>query len=139
MSGPKTGFAFIVDTDSYAGNFEREMTAHITGVIGECEVGEEYVDEDYPFEGADNVMQVADDNGCSRPTECWVEPRTGSYNAVAIFFYKKPTPEQISYMKSRAESFEEIWREEEWNKDKHIHILGYRLIEFKSSQSEEAI
>jgi hypothetical protein len=30
---------FIVDTDSYAGNFERCMCAYMTGQIGECEVG----------------------------------------------------------------------------------------------------
>jgi len=128
--GPKSGFAFVIDTDSYAGNFEREMTAHITGVTGECEVGEEYVDEDFPFDGADNVMQVPDDNGCCRPTTCWKEPKTGHYNAVAIFFEKKPTPEQIDFMKSRAETFDDGAK---------IKILGYRLIEFKSSQNEESI
>jgi hypothetical protein len=32
---------FVVDTDTYAGNFEREMCAYITGQVGECEVGEE--------------------------------------------------------------------------------------------------
>ncbi|KKK83825.1 hypothetical protein LCGC14_2789530, partial [marine sediment metagenome] len=30
---------FIIDTDSYAGNFEREMCAYITGRVGECGVG----------------------------------------------------------------------------------------------------
>ena len=130
--GPKTGFAFVIDTDSYAGNFEREMTAHITGVIGECEVGEEFIDEDFPFYNSGNVMQVADDHGCERPTSCWPN-KEGSYNSVAIFFESKPTPEDIVFMKTRALSFDEAWRQAS-----PIKILGYRLIEFKSTQDEEA-
>ena len=37
--------AFVIDTKQYAGNFEREMCAHITGHIGECEVGRDMVQE----------------------------------------------------------------------------------------------
>ena len=39
-------YGFIVDTDSYAGNFEREMCAYMTGHIGECSVGEEYASDE---------------------------------------------------------------------------------------------
>ena len=35
-------WGFIIDTDQYAGNFERELCAWTTGQIGECEVGKEY-------------------------------------------------------------------------------------------------
>jgi len=38
----------IVDTNKYAGNFEREMCAYATAQIGECEVGSEEVDENMP-------------------------------------------------------------------------------------------
>ncbi len=31
-------YLFVIDTDTYAGNFEREMCAYVTGQIGECEV-----------------------------------------------------------------------------------------------------
>ena len=43
--GRTAKFAVLIKTDSYAGNFEREMCAHVTGHVGECEVGEEFVDE----------------------------------------------------------------------------------------------
>jgi len=33
--------SFIIDTNEYAGNFEREMCAYCTGQIGDCGVGEE--------------------------------------------------------------------------------------------------
>lgn len=134
--GPKSGFAFVIDTDSYAGNFEREMTAHITGVIGECEVGEEFIDEDFPFPGVENVEQVSDDNGCYRPTSCWPS-KSGGYNSVAIFFRNKPTPEDIEFMKSRSLTFNSEWENETWRQGKPIKILGYRLIEFKSTETEE--
>lgn len=32
-------YSIVVETDSYAGNFEREMCAFMTGHIGKCEVG----------------------------------------------------------------------------------------------------
>ena len=34
-------WVFIIDTNQYAGNFERAMCAYCTGMIGQCEVGEE--------------------------------------------------------------------------------------------------
>jgi hypothetical protein len=35
------GYVFIIDTEQYAGNFEREMCAYCTGILGDCEVGED--------------------------------------------------------------------------------------------------
>lgn len=57
-------------TDSYAGNFEREATAYCTGVIGECGVGDKYVDENLRDEFEGYVVKVPDDHGCYRPTTC---------------------------------------------------------------------
>jgi len=140
--GPKEGFAFIVDTDQYAGNFEREMTAFLTGHIGECEVGEELA-EKLPI-SFDNVMDVADDNGCYRPTSCWKSPKIAKYNSVAIFFESRPTQEQIDFMKERVKSFDEVFKSKscmaQFNKNKPvINILGFRIIEFKSKVKEESV
>jgi len=38
-------YVFVIDTDKYVGNFEREITVYCVGAIGKCEVGEEYVEE----------------------------------------------------------------------------------------------
>ena len=70
---------FIIDTDSYAGGFEREMCAYMTGVIGDCEVGEEFAkmyNKEVNTDGLESVFidyleQRADEHGCCRPTECW--------------------------------------------------------------------
>lgn len=140
--GPKNGWAFVIDTDAYAGNFEREMTAYLTGVIGECKVGEELVEE-LPINFKNSVQQVADEHGCYRPTSCWLEPRSNKYNSVAIFFYERPTKEQISFMKERVDSFNKIWKTKgrmaRFNKDPDINILGFRLVEFLSLNNEFSI
>lgn len=41
----KSGYAFVVDTEIFAGGFEREMVAYMTGFVGECGVGEEIAEE----------------------------------------------------------------------------------------------
>lgn len=53
------GWVFVIDTDKYAGNFERAMTAFCTGRTGECDVGREQAvlfHEDYP--------KAMDESGC---------------------------------------------------------------------------
>jgi hypothetical protein len=71
---------FIIDTDSYAGNFERDMCAYITGVVGDCGVGEEFakmyeeemnVDEDLENVFVDYLEFRPDDHGCARPCDLW--------------------------------------------------------------------
>jgi len=58
----------IVDTNKYAGNFEREMCAYATGQVGECGVGSEEVDENMPHaKWWDDHVIDQDDEGCYRP------------------------------------------------------------------------
>lgn len=121
-------FAFVIDTEEYAGNFERQLCAFITGVIGECGVGQEEANlflqsqglpKLHPFQ--DCVTEVADEHGCHRPVAIWPTPGWYSslserrlherdpetkcspvYNSVAIFFSEEPSEEQIVLMRERA-------------------------------------
>ena len=133
--------AFVIDTEQYAGNFEREMCAHLTGRIGECEVGEEYVDQHIKGKFM-NVMDMPDEHACYRPTTCFPLKNDGANNAVAIFFDKNepPTEDQIAIMKERAGTFQEAYRTTgpmaEFYKDKVITITGFRLIEFSTQIKE---
>ena len=77
---PSNLHIFVVDTDSYAGNFERELTAFCTGVVGECGKGEEEADA---FRGEhpdrvefyeDLMLQEPDDHGCRRPASIYPTP-----------------------------------------------------------------
>lgn len=72
---------FVIDTDQYSGNFEREMCAYITGIVGDCGVGnhmaniaqQELTDSQLnKFE--ETVAQVSDDHGCYRPVTIVTNP-----------------------------------------------------------------
>jgi hypothetical protein len=77
-------YSFIIDTNSYSGNFEREMCAFLTGQVGECGVGDEHVEEfqeQFPNEYAifeDIIGSESDDNGYYRPCEITETP--GRFN-----------------------------------------------------------
>lgn len=78
-------YIFVIDTDQYSGNFEREMCACLTGQIGDCEVGIEEsikfrkeVGEDM-YESMDAwIEQRPDDHGTLRP--CYLYPTPGYFN-----------------------------------------------------------
>lgn len=79
-------FIFVVDTEQYAGNFERPLCAYMTGRIGDCGVGkteqkifdyemgvgeDDLDDEKHPFQF---VIDRADEHGCNRPVSIWPTP-----------------------------------------------------------------
>lgn len=75
-----TKWIFIIDTDSYAGNFERDMCAYVTGCIGDCEAGKKFAEmyrketkdgDEYENQFSEYIEQRTDEHGCARPTECW--------------------------------------------------------------------
>lgn len=72
-------FRIIIDTENYAGSFEREMCAYITGQIGECGVGAGIVDV-FSSEIKNlnwfnqHVVQKPDEYGCYRPVSISVTP-----------------------------------------------------------------
>ena len=73
-------FFFVVDTNQYAGNFERAMTAFCTGIIGDCGVGEQQAEDmraAYPAMHklfGDVIAQLPDAHGCSRPCQLVATP-----------------------------------------------------------------
>lgn len=70
---------FVIDTEDYSGNFERELCAYITGRVGECGVGDgcaELFNEEtsLPEDFFENVREEADDHGCHRPASIFPTP-----------------------------------------------------------------
>ena len=118
-------YTLIILTDQYAGNFERELCAYCTGVIGACGVGEteqnKFID-DYSEEKSDEMWELLEqryDEGCARPVSV-SSPNT----ALEIYFYDRPTQEVIDMIKERANKFEL----KDWNsKLKPLSILGFEL------------
>ena len=133
--------AVVIDTDKYVGNFERQLCAYVTGILGECEVGEEEAAqalEDFggvsPFE---NLMaQEMDESGCFHPVTIWPtpglwrdgmgnivpethSPRHPAYNSVALLFDTMPKPALMQTIRDRAARF---------CQRKGVTITGYRLV-----------
>ena len=78
-------WVFIVDTDKYSGNFEREFRAWITGQIDECDIGaaqaratEGDLSNEILQWFSHNLMQVPDEHGTRRPGTIW--PTPGFFN-----------------------------------------------------------
>lgn len=134
----------IIETDSYAGNFERELCAYATGLIGECEVGDRQArdfSEEFGEEIAKSFQKIsvefADDNGTRRPCSMRRTPNNAKnynketyefngktyekpcYNDIEIFFNDRPTNEQLQIIVSRTKEFAQT---------KGIKIFGYKLI-----------
>lgn len=134
MNKKETKWVFVVDTNCYAGNFERDMTAYLTGIIGECEVGKEfaaiYAEETGDVEGSlfeESIDHRPDEHGCHRPCSIY----GNETNSVAIYFWKKPTKKQINLMKDRLNKFPEKFKslEPDYLQKNTIKILGIRLVQ----------
>lgn len=141
-------FIFVIDTNTCAGNFERDLTAFCTGQYGECGIGQDLAEEfeiNFPqkYKEFYNIINryMPDEHGCGRPTTIWPTPgywnngngkefkdsqwdgkktKYPSYQSVAIFFDTKPTHEQINFICQRACDY--CAKED-------IKILKFRLIQ----------
>lgn len=139
MHTPEAQFLFVIDTADYAGNFERDMCAYLTGCIGDCGVGEDMAqlyDKEVgvdsftnPFE--DIILSEPDEQGVCRPVTIY-PGKNGDMNSVAILFEYRPSGEQIALMKERSYRFAALPEEDYGQrplKPRVSHILGFRLIE----------
>ncbi len=142
-------WGLIIRTNMYAGNFERLLCAHCTGTIGECGVGEQYVNGDnknlFDFEDeddADIIINVSDENGCARPCSIWA--REGeTYTSVIIYFESKPSQKAIDIIKTRSKTFLDAVKE----KDPYLYkrmaegfeILGFCLVQSVVTETETEI
>lgn len=133
-------WGLVIKTNEYAGNFERALCAHCTGIVGECGVGGDYINEEnrdlFENEDEDCIINLPDERGCRRPCEIWMA-EDSQYTSVIIYFEKKPSQRAIDIIKSRAKTFLDVVKE----KNKHLYgqwkdfqILGFSLIEFKSDE-----
>ncbi len=78
---PNAPFLVVIDTDSYAGNFERDLCAYITGTVGECGVGDDMAALFKEETGLEPLptMWEPDEHGCHRPVTSY--PTPGWFNA----------------------------------------------------------
>jgi len=122
----ETEYAIVIDTDQYAGNFEREATAYATGCVGECEVGDNMAEDfhsDYSdMDFSEKIRMESDDHGCHRPVQI-VENEEGICNSFAILFDERPTVEELKFISERAKEYFKLY----WNKK--VKFLSSKVIQ----------
>lgn len=113
-------YKFVIDTDQYSGNFEREMTAYLTGCVGECGVGDEYA-ELFEKENVDHIdfsnVAFLNDDGCSRP--CNIEITPGWFNDGIGNIYRENCFDEKTALKKYSDSVHS--RESVYIKQKQIY------------------
>lgn len=135
-------YRLVVDTDKYSGNFEREMTAAATGVVGECEVGDDQLeyffdaaadmgydvdDEVSPFEGL--MESRPDDHGCHRPCAIAIGAG-GEYTAVEMYMDQRPAAKDMAFIAQRVRTFAE---------DNGLQILSIQFIKTYTTTVDEVL
>lgn len=136
-------YVYIIDTDKYAGNFERQLTAWCTGIVGDCKVGEPekyaYLRKHPPSLFENYVVQLPDEHGWLRPTTIYPTPGWSNdgnghcvhdtsqpypaYQSVGIFLDSIPPKDLLEILKQRALSYKPLT-----NFDTSFTILGFRLL-----------
>ena len=155
-------YLFVIDTDTYAGNFERQMCAYVTGQIGECEVGKEQAElakqeiPDVVAQLEELTEHVPDEHGCHRPVSIHPNPRYGNdghgkhalltdenrkqfpypaYNSVAIYFHSMPDSKTMEIMKQRARNIGTRGVGTE-GFEHTVEVEGFRLLEKRTTYKE---
>lgn len=109
-------YKLIVNTNCYAGNFEREYCAFVTGALGECEVGEkqadayrEWLGENVDLFEEDVVTQSQDDRGCWRPVAIYNDEGVDEefYHSLEIGLEEPLSDDQIKVIQERSRMFME--------------------------------
>lgn len=103
----------VVDTDSYAGNFERELCAYVTGQFGECSVGEDAVklfsEQITHLEWWNkNIVKRSEgrhESPCKRPVTIYWNDKRAGYYSVAIYVKKLPPEEVLIEFSERVKEF----------------------------------
>lgn len=134
-------YVLVIDTDQYAGSFEREMVAFMTGQVGDCDVGQEEANkfaEEFPdMDLEDTIGREADEIGCSRPASAWPSPGNNpNYNSVACFLEKLPPENQLLFLVNRAKKYCDERRDRAGGK---LKFLGARLVLHKSVDEDIAV
>ena len=120
-----SNYSIVIKTNQYAGNFERELCAHLTGIVGECEVGKEYVDEEITEIFEQSIDTPADDNGTRRPVGLGSQNEGATSNDVVIYFDSEPTKEQVQIIKDRLLTFTA------YHPVQFLEFKGIELIEYQ--------
>lgn len=114
---------FIIDTNKYSGNFERELCAFVTGHIGDCGVGEkEALEYQSEFSMIPGVKQVDDEDQTSIYRPVSIYPTEDVWNNGLGFHFQDGEEEQalLEYRKYTQEYYGKLIERVEGHRGKNI-------------------
>lgn len=135
-------YIFVVDTNMYSGDFDRQMGAYITGLEGDYSQTDQIaamVEKENPglSESFDGIVERVLNEYGEHPYDIF-QDRSGINNSIAIYFSAMPSPQLIDLMMQRAQSFAER-RLNRKDFEPNIEIKGYRLLEHHTYLVERAL
>ena len=136
MDEDEYNYEFVIDTDEYAGNFEREMCAYVTGRVGDCQVGEDIaekvrdeIEQSDFFDEIDRVVvTLPDDHGCHRPVSIGPTPGYSENQSVEIHLHDIPTDDLVDFFMTRALAFASQPHDDDNDDGDEFSIIGFRLV-----------
>lgn len=132
-------YLFVVDTDSYSGNFEREMTEYVVDALQSMIEEDDIIPEEvvsciYPTPGFYN-----DGNGEHFPGDASEPGRYPAYQSVGIWLERVPTAEEAAVLVSRAKEFCANAAELVSFQSGPILCSACRLVEVVTTETEIAV
>jgi len=106
----ETEYILRIETDRYAGNFDKDMCAYITGLIDANNCGYEMakifksdnVDESISEWFDDETIFIQDEHGAYRSVQMYGPP---NYKSIEVRFCSLPTTEILDFIYNRACNF----------------------------------
>ncbi|GAG53416.1 unnamed protein product, partial [marine sediment metagenome] len=135
-------YLFVIDTNRYSGNFEREMCAYMTGQLQECRRGDELAEiaeKEIPeeVEQFEEIIAWVWTEWGRRSVDIFPNPNHKNefggpdFCSVAIYFNSIPDLEQIMLLKERARKYSSLHLATE-----AIKIEGFRLFAYYDMYKE---
>ena len=95
--GVKYDYELLIDTNKYTGNFERQLCAFATGLVGDCGVGKRLIQKDRDEFGYEAIWEIVrsipGDDCCRRP--CKIIPgEKGDHHSMVIHLYPEDYTEE---------------------------------------------
>ena len=134
-------WGLVIQTNEYSSNFDRELCAYCTGHIGDCKVGEDYINTDEELInlfGETVIKQIPNFMGRKRPTSVWLNEHNRPKDVI-IYFNEMPTEQQINKIKERTKTFSPIYvAKKGYNKHHYIYFVNFKVLEFFELEQDSA-
>ncbi len=106
-------YYLVIRTTAYAGNFERELCAHLTGALRDCNVGSEFVEKEVKRLFTGYMTTEMDDKRMWTPVNIgYYHQDVGLNNQDVVIYLRDDLPQALKRLiKERLETFNDKRRD----------------------------